>query len=247
MGAQFDVVYLYMLIPMAAVVGGCVVSAIWKPSDEARSMIQHFAAGVVLAAVAIELLPEVTQSGHSLEITIGFTLGVALMMAIKQVGEWLQTARFSVAGILALMLIVGIDLFVDGLLVGVSFLIGTEEGLFITLALTLEAFFLALAAATTLRNRGQSKVRVILAGFTLAALLGFGAFLGTGLLADASSGLLNGVISFAVAAMLYLVVEELLVEAHKMGETRTATGLFFVGFLCVMMMQILFHSPPTAS
>ena len=49
---------------MAAVIGGGTLSALWEPARQTRSKIQHFTAGVVLAAVAIELLPEVTMRAH---------------------------------------------------------------------------------------------------------------------------------------------------------------------------------------
>jgi ZIP family zinc transporter len=44
--------------------------------------------------------------------------------------------------------------------------------------------------------------------------------------------------------LLYLVVEELLVQAHKMPETKTATVLFFIGFFCVIFMENLFETFP---
>lgn len=240
MSTEISTVFFYMLIPMAAVVGGGALSAVWEPASSTRSGIQHFAAGVVLAAVAIELLPEVTEGGHTFSVVVGFVIGVALMVTVKQAGNRMESAQFAGAGMLALWLTVGIDIFVDGILVGVSFLAGTEKGVLITIALTLEAFFLALAAATTLRNRGQSRVHVFLAAIALAVLLGCGALLGAGLFADASTGLLHGVIAFAVSALLYLVVEELLVEAHEVEETPTTTVLFFAGFLSVMMMETVY-------
>ena len=237
MSAEIGTVFLYMLIPMVAVVAGGSISALWEPASQTRSRIQHFAAGVVLAAVAIELLPEVTAGGYTLNVMTGFVIGVALMVAVKLAGNRMEAAQFAGAGILALSLTVGIDIFIDGVLVGVSFLTGTEEGVLITIALTLEAFFLALAAATTLRNRGQSRLQVLLAAIALAVLLGCGALLGAGLFVDAPRGMLHGVIAFAIAALLYLVVEELLVEAHEVEETPMATILFFAGFLSVMMME----------
>ena len=37
-------------------------------------------------------------------------------------------------------------------------------------------------------------------------------------------------VAFGAAALLYLVVEELLVEAHERGDTTLGSLLFFVGF-----------------
>ena len=51
--------YLIMLIPALVAVAGGFLSLVWHPSHQMRSLIQHFAAGVVLAALAVELLPEI--------------------------------------------------------------------------------------------------------------------------------------------------------------------------------------------
>lgn len=39
------------------------------------------------------------------------------------------------------------------------------------------------------------------------------------------------ILGFGVAALLYLVTEELLVEAHSVEDTPFITAMFFVGFL----------------
>lgn len=41
--------------PAAVALPGGVLAAVWRPSNGARSLIQHFAAGLVLAALAVEL------------------------------------------------------------------------------------------------------------------------------------------------------------------------------------------------
>ncbi|MFC3874002.1 hypothetical protein [Neisseria musculi] len=51
--------YLIMLVPAAVAVAGGVLALLWNPLAQARSLIQHFAAGVVLSALSVELLPEI--------------------------------------------------------------------------------------------------------------------------------------------------------------------------------------------
>ncbi|HEV8177483.1 MAG TPA: hypothetical protein VGP44_07295 [Gemmatimonadales bacterium] len=43
--------------------------------------------------------------------------------------------------------------------------------------------------------------------------------------------MLAAVLAFGAAALLYLVVEELLVEAHEEAETPLLGAMFFLGFL----------------
>ena len=46
-------------------------------------------------------------------------------------------------------------------------------------------------------------------------------------------------LAFALAALLYLVTEELLAEAHETPDVPLVTALFFVGFLLFLMLGML--------
>ena len=80
---------------------------------------------------------------------------------------------------------------------------------------------------------------------TLGTVVGIGAcfIVGAGLAAGVLGGLsgpwLAGVISFGLAALMYLVTEELLVEAHEVTETHPATAMFFVGFLALIIIDVI--------
>lgn len=71
-------VFPYMLIPFAATMAGGVLAAYRPPKDKVRSYVQHFAAGVLLAAVAGEILPEVAGAEDAAPATItGLVLGAS--------------------------------------------------------------------------------------------------------------------------------------------------------------------------
>src|SRR5512135_975167 len=80
-----------MAVPaLIALVGG-VVAALWHPSARARSLIQHFAAGVVLAALAVELLPEIEREhAPGLVLAASFALGSLFMYGLKLLTERLE-------------------------------------------------------------------------------------------------------------------------------------------------------------
>jgi ZIP family zinc transporter len=46
------------------------------------------------------------------------------------------------------------------------------------------------------------------------------------------------VLGFATAALLYLVTEELLVEAHETTETPLLTAAFFIGFIAFLTLEL---------
>src|SRR4051794_39195657 len=136
----------FALIPAAALILGGVVAAFHPPAPGLRSLLQHFAAGVVFAAVAGELLPREMDQHHPLPFVLGFAAGIALMLAIRAITERSET-RAGAAGsgpVTGLVLTVGVDLLIDGLLVGIGFAAGTDTGILITFALTLEVLSLGL-------------------------------------------------------------------------------------------------------
>jgi ZIP family zinc transporter len=90
-----------------------------------------------------------------------------------------------------------------------------------------------------LRDGGHSKGRAvaIVAGTSLMLLVGAG--IGTTVLRGASGNLLEIVLSFGLAALLFLVTEELLTEAHEETETPLLTLAFFVGFLLFLLLGMV--------
>lgn len=235
----------YLLLPVVATFIGGVVAAFYVPPASVRSLLQHFAAGVVFAAVAGEVLPEITREHAPIPVIIGFSLGVAAMLGIKRLGtifggeggEGTEAAGGGLA--LGLVLAVGVDLLIDGLLVGVGFAAGAENGILLAVALTLEVLFLGLATAATLAKGGATRGRVIGTTFGLAMLVALGAVVGVTLLTGLSGAALEVVLSFGAAALLYLVTEELLVEAHEVPETPLITATFFVGFLVLFVIELI--------
>jgi ZIP family zinc transporter len=231
---SLQTVLTYVLIPVVVTIIGGIAAAYRSPGERTRITVQHFAAGVVFAAVALELLPELVTNLKMLPLIIGFSSGVALMLLVRKGAEKFEGA----GGSGGLVIASGIDVFIDGLLIGVSFDVGLKAGIIITIALAIELLFLALSVASTLAKEGKSKTKIIGTTIILSLLVLIGATIGGTILQGIHGSGLEGIIAFAVAALLYLVTEELLVEAHKGEQDSTfSTTMFFVGFLIVMILE----------
>ena len=48
---------------------------------------------------------------------------------------------------------------------------------------------------------------------------------------------ITGFLSFGLMALLYLVTEELLVEAHEKPDSPLISAMFFVGFLALLLIE----------
>ena len=129
------------------------------------------------------------------------------MLLVEQLGA--RTERRT-----GLLTLVGVDMFIDGLVLGLGFIVSPKAGLLLTIALTLEVQFLGLSLAAKLGEEKMSRAQTI--GLTTAAilLLPVGA-LAASAVAQLSPAVLTGFFAFGLIALLYLVTGELLVEAHE--------------------------------
>ncbi len=232
---------LPVLIPAIAMLLGGGVALRWNPGANTRSGIQHFTAGVVIAAVVAELVPSLHLGQSTWAMAAGFLLGVAAMLAVKKFAgaEDGDEGEDAPAGPIGPFIVtIGIDLAVDGLLCGVTLAASSGGGEVVVGALALEVLFLGVATVVSLRNRGVPLARVaaMLAG--LAALIPIGGFAGYLLFGAAPGWLQIAVLAFATAALLYLVFEELLSEAHEgSADTSVTTAMLFLGFLIVLVIK----------
>lgn len=239
LGSLLASVLTYAFLPVVSAIVGGIIATYRPPGSKLRSIVQHFAAGVVFSVVAVELLPDVVREHKPLQVVIGFALGVTVMLGIRSltVKAEEKEAQSSEARLpAALLFAVAVDLLIDGFLIGIAFSAGAKEGKLLTLALTVELLSLGLAVAVTLGKAGAAGAKAIVIIAALASLIIVGATIGATLLVGLPESALEIVLSFGLAALLFLVTEELLVEAHEEPETPLATATFFAGFLLFLVL-----------
>ena len=219
------------IIPVLAVLLGALVSVWQRPGEAVVAGVQHLAAGVVFAAAAAEILPQVLHGGSPAATLIGGAVGVVVMLGLKAAGS-------KMTGPVAMLGAVGIDILVDGLVLGLAFVAGEKAGRLLTIALTLEVLFLGLTVTEALQDRIRSKVAIIGATLGIGLLLPVGALIATPV-ATLSPAMITAFLSFGLMALLYLVTEELLVEAHEKPDTPLISAMFFVGFLGLLLIEEL--------
>lgn len=238
MTASLSTVLSYAVLPASAVLAGALIALARQPSAGLRSAIQHFAAGTVFSVLAVELLPDLMHRRLPWPTLIGFTLGVAFMLALKWFGEKGDDndGRRDTRGLVTAL---GVDTSLDGALIGLSFAAGAKQGLLLTIGLVLELLFLGVSCGTSLRGSGQSTMKIAATAGLLGATVMIGAGLGAIALNTVAPVYVDALLAFGVAALLYLVTEELLVEAHEEKETPLQTAMFFLGFILLFMIDML--------
>lgn len=228
-----------MLLPSIAVISAGVIGALASLRAIWRSAVQHFAAGIVFAAIATEIVPGVMHAGTPRAALVGFAAGVAAMFAMRSLASRMESSGDRKAFPLGFVAAVSIDCVIDGIVIGTGFAAGAREGVLIVAALTLEMFFLGLTTADTIRATGARMTGVVATCVGLATILGASALIGYSLLVGAPVAIVTTLLAFGCAALLYLVTEELLVRAHEHGETTLVTSLFFLGFMTILAAELL--------
>lgn len=226
----------YTAIPVTAAAVAGVGAAVKRPGERVTSALQHFAAGVVFAAAAIELLPQVLAHSPAVAI-VGFAIGLAVMFAMRAYTERLESRHAGGAGMPAgLIGATAVDFLVDGLVLGAGFAAGGRTGLLLVIALTVEYLFVGLSVSASLGSQAGA-VRSVGVPVALSLLTVVGAAAGLLALGSATPTVLAGVLAFGAVAFMYLVTEELLVKAHEQGETALGSATYFLGFLIFIIIH----------
>ncbi|MGW4589714.1 ZIP family metal transporter [Amycolatopsis thermoflava] len=207
------------LAPLTAVPAGAAL-LIWRePGRRVRSGLQHFAAGALVAVIAVELLGRVAE-GSPAAAALGILVGTAAMVGLDALGE--RIGRRSPGSAVGFLSVVAVDFLLDGLLLGAALRHEAELAFLLTIALTLEDVINGMSAAAALLETTPPR-RVVLLVAVVAAGLPVGAVAGAALGSVLTGATFLAVLAFASVAMLFLVFEELMREAHATRETPAAT------------------------
>lgn len=242
---------MYALLPPVLLVMSGALAAAYPPKPWLRGGILHLAAGVVFAVVSVELIPDLLRDHRPVETIIGFALGVAAMLGLRSMTKAkekheeekqdspAQSSSEPVSLPVGMLGGVAIDLIVDGFMIGIGFAAGMKEGRLLAIALAVELVSLGLAVAASLSKLGVRRTRTVkvLAGLSTTFLMG--ALIGTMLLSRLPAHYMASVVAFGAAALMFLVTEELLTEAHEEKESPALTAMFFVGFLIFIILGMM--------
>ena len=218
--------------------GGLLASSI-RPGRRLRGVVAHLVGGLVLGIAAADLMPAASNSGHPLALTIGFCLGFSLLLVINAVLEEADDSSESQRprSMLLLMLPFLVDSLIDGLVVGISSR-AAQQSWVIPVAVALEMGLAAIGLGTLL-GRGTGRWRSGLSGALMAVTYGIGLSISLMITNGLQGAALTGTLAFGTAALIYLVVEEVMKEAHSRGEDDSGlvNVAFFIGLLCIWLLD----------
>lgn len=214
--------------------GGLIVILTHKRIRLPLSALLGFSAGVMLAVVFHELIPEAIEDGGYSIGMLGIVVGVSLMLlldyALPHIHLRSDARRSNSYVRTGILLGLGIALhnFPEGLAIGTSFAHDEFIGYTIALVLALHNLPEGMAMAIPLSVGDVPLLRVW--GYTMLAgvPMGLGALLG-GWIGSISPVFLGFGLGFAAGAMLYIICHELIPAAQSSSRGYAATFGIVIG------------------
>ena len=216
-----------------------------------------FAAGVMIAASVWSLLIPAMEMAEEqggnvlLPVGGGFLLGGLFLLALDGLMPHLHPGSDQPEGLPAklrrttmVVLAVTLHNIPEGMAVGLSFAIAAQEGgalagaIALALGMALQNFPEGAAVSLPLRSQGASRGRSFLCGAASGVVEPVFGLL-TVLAAGSITPVMPWILSFAAGAMIYVVVEELIPEAHLGEHSHTGTISVMTGFLVMMLLDVM--------
>lgn len=215
-----------------------------------------FAAGVMIAAsvwsLLIPAMEMAEESGASAPLAAGggFVLGALFLMLLDRLLPHLHIGSEEPEGLPSklkrntmVMLAVTLHNIPEGMAVGLAFASAAKEGTLaaavaLAVGMGLQNFPEGAAISLPLRSQGASRSRAFWCGaFSGIVEPIFGLL--TVLVAGAVTGIMPWILSFAAGTMIYVVVEELIPEAHLGEHSHAGTASVMAGFLVMMLLDVM--------
>lgn len=261
MMSDFVKLVLGLLIPFIGTSLGAALVFFMK--DQINPVLQKillgFAAGVMVAASIWSLIiPSLDQSvslgkWSFIPAAVGFILGILFLMLLDTIIPHLHLNEENPEGIKSklsrtsmMVLAVTLHNIPEGMACGVvlaaaynSTDITITASFALAIGIAIQNFPEGAIVSMPLKAEGNSKLK----SFGLGALSGIVepiAALITILLTSLVTAILPYLLSFAAGVMLYVVVEELIPEAQEEPHTNFSTLFFGVGFVLMMILDIVF-------
>ena len=215
-------------------IGGIIGINLKSTSNKFLGFILSFAAGLMMAIICFDLLPEAMQISSLSVILIGILLGIITMIICDSLVKEKFSGRKDVNSLLKTGIIISIGLALhnipEGLAIGTGFQASINLGLSLAIAIAIHDVPEGVSMAVPMKKGGMSKGKVIFYVIMSGISTGIGALVGH-LVGGISESIIAASLSFAAGAMLYIVSGELTPEANNMYKGRMNAIGNILGFI----------------
>jgi len=203
-----------------------------------------FSAGALFGDVFIHLLPEIIEEvGFGLKISVYVMMGIGFFFVIEKFIHWrhchIPHSKEHIHPFAMMNLLGdGVHNFIDGIIIGASYLASIPVGIATTLAVILHEIPSEIGDFGVLLQGGFSKGKALFYNFITALTAVIGAILAL-LIGSFVDNLTTFLIPFAAGGFIYIAGSDLIPELHKEVEVKKSLLQFIAIVLGVLVMVLL--------
>lgn len=188
------------------------------------TLLVSFAVGVLFGDVFIHLLPEITKDGFTQKSSFMILVGILIFFVIEKIVHWHHSHKgteHTLIKPIAIMNLVGdgIHNFLDGVLVGVSYLVSIPLGIATTLAVIFHEIPQEVSDFGILVYSGLRIKKALLFNFFSAITAVVGGALAI-IIGTKLQGFTDSLIPIAIGGFIYIAGSDLMPELHKETKIR---------------------------
>jgi ZIP family zinc transporter len=232
------------LAASSLVIGG-LIALRWAVPDRLLGLIMAFGAGVLISAVAYDIVLDAYETSGGGGLPAGLAAGALTFYA----GDWLLDRRGAAqrkrsdgpgedAAALPIVLGIVLDGIPESIVIGVGLLEGEGVGLAMLAAVFLSNLPEALAATAGLRQGTMRSRGIVVLWVVVALVSGLASMIGYGVFDSASPSALAFATSFAGGAVLTMLADTMMPEAFQKGG-RSVGLLTTLGFGLAFWISLL--------
>ena len=227
---------LWALVAASSLVMGALLALTDWVRDRRLRLLIGFGAGALVSAVAYDLFAEaVAVSATGVSVAAGFVGGALAFYVGDELIERLPGAKEEGSGGLPILFGAILDGIPESVVLGLTLVGGGVPSVAVLVAIFVSNIPESIAASTRMREAGRSPVWIVGIWTAVAAASAAAAAIGYGLLAGTSGENIAFMNAFAAGAILVLLADDLLPQAHaerdKLVGLMTAAGFALAAFL----------------
>ncbi len=226
--------------------GGLGIIGIRKVSPSRLSVILGISAGIMTSIIFLDLIPEAKEVGSIFSSILGILMGVALIgfLDLRFPHHHFSLTKNGDVRYLKMGLLLGIGIALhnipEGLAIGSGFIVSETMGIRLSVLMAAHNIPEGLAMATALGLAGIRGRNILLYTILAGVPMGIGAFIGA-YIGTISNFALSVSLGFAAGAMLYIVFDELIPDAHVRVKGHQAIGGIIIGILLGLIINTALH------
>ena len=231
-------------------IGGIIGCSLKSQSNKFLSFILSFAAGLMMAVICFDLIPEALGLSQITEVIIGIVLGIIVMIFCDLIVYKIfskkpilnQNTNKVSNNLLKTGIIVSIGLAIhnipEGLAIGSGFEASLKLGFSLAIAICFHDIPEGISMALPMKNGGMKAYKIMFYVILSGIATGVGALIGS-IVGKISEQIIAIALSFAAGAMLYIVSGELIPESNSLYKGRISALGNMIGFIIGICVTLL--------